>query len=114
MIEAAQDVHERAFSRAGSAHQCDVFAALDVQRNAFQYRHVHLAQVIRLVNIFQLDQRHIFYLRLPNCGANGLVVVSVASPCSMPVMILPPSARLPPLTFFTSVSMPSVMPSVRR
>ena len=57
-VEAAEDVHQRGLARAGGAHQRDHLAALDRQRDALEHRHVDLAEVVGLVDVFEADEFH--------------------------------------------------------
>ncbi len=57
-IEAAQDVHERAFAGPRSAHQGDHLAALDRYRHALQHGDVDLAHVVGLGNVLDAKQFH--------------------------------------------------------
>src|SRR5438067_125456 len=57
-IQAAEDVHQRAFPRSRSAHQGHHFAALDRERDPIQYRNIDFAQVISLTDIVEADEFH--------------------------------------------------------
>ena len=54
MVEAAQNVHERAFSRARGAHERHELSLLDRQRDALEHRHVKLADDDRFCKYFEV------------------------------------------------------------
>ena len=70
VVQAAQDVHQRALAGAAGAHQGDQFAAGNSQRNALEHRHVHLAEVVRLVNVLQFYKVHEHPLNLKPQATN--------------------------------------------
>src|SRR5205823_3881305 len=70
-VQAAEGVHQRALARAGGAHQGDHLAARDPQGHALQDRQVHLAQLVGLVDIFELDNAHGSRLFLPSPLGGG-------------------------------------------
>ena len=58
-VEAAEQIHQRGLARAAGAHQGHEFAALDFERNAPHGVDGHLAGVVDLVEILDLDDsRH--------------------------------------------------------
>src|SRR4051794_2587075 len=52
-IEAAEEIHERRFSRAAGAHDGDEFAFCDIQRDAADGVHLELARAVDLVHVLQ-------------------------------------------------------------
>ena len=50
--------HQRGLAGAGRPHQCDQFTTGDRQRHTAQHRDVNLAQMIRLVDVFESNQFH--------------------------------------------------------
>src|SRR5207247_1360837 len=59
LVEAADQVHERALARARRAHHRDELAAIDVQRNAAQRLHLDVAHPVDLDQLARLDDRRI-------------------------------------------------------
>ena len=55
VVQATEDVHQRAFAGAARAHQRTSSPASNVQRHAFEHGQVHLAEVVGLVNVSQFD-----------------------------------------------------------
>ena len=68
-IEAAEDVHERRLARARGPDHGDELTLLDVEGDAAQGAHRHVADLIRLDEIPDPEQRH--QLLLVAFGAAG-------------------------------------------
>ena len=110
-IEAANDIHERRLAGARRAHQRDHLALLDRKRHAAQHRHVDFAQVVRLVNIFEVEsttwRAHCCGRRLPpkTLGENGSDASSPPAANSSPTTTCAPSCNP---SAATSVWVPSL------
>ena len=78
-VEAAEDVHQRRFARAGLAHQRHHLAARDRDRHALEHGHVQLAEVIRFGDVFKPNQIHaslllgVHIVLIPNCSYHYLI-----------------------------------------
>ena len=55
-VEAAENVHERAFAGAARADQSDQFASGDGKRDALEHRNLQIAAAVAFENIFQPDE----------------------------------------------------------
>src|ERR1039457_1235962 len=58
MIQAAQQIHQRAFAGATCPHQCNEFATGDVQRYSPENWNRNLAKMVGPANVFQFNQFH--------------------------------------------------------
>src|SRR5262249_48321228 len=56
-IEASNDVHHCRFARSGWPHDRYKFATPDIQRDPAQRMNFDVTHVVRLVNLFQVDDR---------------------------------------------------------
>ena len=117
-IEAAEDIHQRAFARARRAHERDQLAALDRERDPVQHRDVHFAQVVGLADVVQANEFHRSQslsfnsldwdrpLPRKRGGASGLVTSPplAAGACRFsPTTISSPSWISPPVISVTEV-----------
>src|SRR5439155_2436540 len=59
-VEGAGDVHHRRLAGAGRGHEGDHLAPLNLQRHPAEDRHVHLAEMVGLVDVLKFDERHRF------------------------------------------------------
>src|SRR5947209_8641008 len=75
-VEAAEDIHQRRFSRAGRSDQREILARLDGERHAVQRLDLDLAEVIHLADIGELNQRHRHAWRLGGRVATIAVLVT--------------------------------------
>ena len=57
LVEAPENVHQRRFAGAGRPHDRDEIAALDLERDALQHVHRHLAQAVVLHQILDFESR---------------------------------------------------------
>ena len=55
MVEAPDDVHEGALAGAARAHERHQLAPRNLKRHALEHGRIHLAQVVGLVNVPQVD-----------------------------------------------------------
>src|SRR6266404_1682380 len=110
-IETTKNVHESGLAGTARAHQRDEFALLDFERDTAHGAHFHLAGMIRLSHIVQVNQRAIGPSRtgrfvghkirkvVARRQMDWLPGIALEMPCS------PPPSRQDPL--------PSIPPSLR-
>jgi hypothetical protein len=68
-VETTENIHESRLARATRAHQRDEFALLDLERDATHRPHLHLAGMIRLSHVVQVNQRAIVHIDLGGSAA---------------------------------------------
>src|SRR5699024_4787959 len=108
-IEAADDVHQRRLAGAGRAHDRDIFARIDGQRDVLEHRDLHFALQVGLVDVLQLQN----HSPAPPITAS-LLSGTATAPASASASAVPPVSSETTVPLSAAPSMPSVLsaPSV--
>ena len=77
-VEAADDVHHGGLAGAAGAHERDELALGDFQRHAAHGVHIHLAGVVGLVDVLELNDG--VHGRVDSCGVAGCGAQTTTSP----------------------------------
>ncbi len=110
-VQAAENVHQRALSRTGSAHQRHVFPLADRERDSLENRNVNLSERIGFPDIFEFDKRHgapPYFFFAPGCrggfGRNGLPAFPEFFPGAAATATVPVTSSSPSLTSPETIS----------